>query len=98
MKIRSLIEKQLYFQASSSDPSSPSTPTTRRDLYLPLRRPSLMESVINMTKEIATNKTNTDSSESENQYPANQSIVSDNEKKTVSCFEQCCPFLFYIHT
>ena len=37
-----------------------------------------------MTKEIAANKTSTDSNPSPTNYPENESISSSNEKKTVS--------------
>ena len=77
------IDCTFLFQASSSDPSSPSTPTTRKNLYLPVRRPSLLESVLHMTKEISTNKSTNSSHDSPTNYPENESTESSYEKKTV---------------
>ena len=78
-----------WFQISSSDPSSPSTPTTRptrQDLYLPVRRPSVLESVLNMTKEISIGvKPVSVSSASPTNYPGDDvSTDSRNDKRTVS--------------
>ena len=43
-----------------------------------------MESVLNMTKDISNNKTATDSSISATQYPADELLETNSEKKTVS--------------
>ena len=84
----------MSFQASSSDPSSPSTPTTRKNLYLPVRRPSLLESVLHMTKEISTNKSTNSSHDSPTNYPENESTESSYEKKTVNITTECLVDVF----
>ena len=43
-----------------------------------------MESVLNMTKDISNNKAATDSSISATHYPADETLETDTEKKTVS--------------